>query len=70
MREARDRDVDPHGRARVLANQGNVLAHLGLFDQAKARLYEARFLFEEHGDTESVRAVRGVLDEISREGAR
>jgi tetratricopeptide (TPR) repeat protein len=68
--DARDRDVDPHGRARVLANQGNVLAHLGLFDQAKARLYEARFLFEEHGDTESVRAVRGVLDEISREGAR
>lgn len=66
----RDRDVDPHGRARVLANQGNVLAHLGVFDQAKARLYEARFLFEEHGDTESVRTVRAVLDEISREVAR
>ena len=67
--EARDRDIDPLGRARVLANQGNVLAHLGVFDQAKAKLYEARYLFEELGDHDSVRTVRGVLDEISRQGA-
>ncbi|MFM9032757.1 MAG: hypothetical protein ACKOQ4_00430 [Mycobacterium sp.] len=66
---ARDRDADPLGRARVLANQGNVLAHLGDFDQAKAKLYEARFLFEELGDHDSVRTVRGVLDEISRQQA-
>lgn len=66
---ARDRDTDPLGRARVLANQGNVLAHLGAFDQAKAKLYEARFLFEELGDHDSVRTVRGVLDEIARQGA-
>ncbi|MDY6995873.1 MAG: hypothetical protein SW019_04715 [Actinomycetota bacterium] len=65
----RDRAEDPLGRARVLANQGNVLAHLGMFDRAKARLYEARFLFEEHGDTESVRAVRAILDEVARETA-
>ncbi len=65
--EARDRDTDPLGRARVLANQGNVLAHLGVFDQAKAKLYEARFLFEELGDDDSVRTVRGVLDEIARQ---
>lgn len=65
----RDRDRDPLGRARVLANQGNVLAHLGLFDQAKAKLYEARFLFEENGDDDSVRAVRGILDEVARETA-
>ena len=65
--EARDRDTDPLGRARVLANQGNALAHLGMFDQAKAKLYEARFLFEDLGDEESVRAVRGVLDEIARQ---
>ncbi|CAA0130480.1 Uncharacterised protein [Mycolicibacterium vanbaalenii] len=64
---ARDRDGDPLGRARVLANQGNVLAHLGMFDQAKAKLYEARFLFEELGDADSVRTVRGVLDEVARE---
>lgn len=66
---ARDRHADPLGRARVLANQGNVLAHLGAFDQAKAKLYEARFLFEELGDHDSVRTVRGVLDEISRQQA-
>ncbi|OBH08541.1 hypothetical protein [Mycobacterium sp. E1747] len=66
---ARDRDTDPLGRARVLANQGNALAHLGMFDQAKAKLYEARFLFEEQQDHDSVRAVRGVLDEIARQKA-
>lgn len=65
--EARDRNTDPTGRARVLSNQGNVLAHLGAFDQAKAKLYEARFLFEELGDDDSVRTVRGVLDEIARQ---
>ena len=67
--QSRDRDTDPVGRARVLANQGNALAHLGVFDQARAKLYDARFLFEEAGDHESVRAVRGVLDEISRQRA-
>jgi tetratricopeptide (TPR) repeat protein len=65
--QTRDRASDPIGRARVLANQGNVLAHLGVFDDAKAKLYEARFLFEELGDNDSVRAVRGVLDEIARQ---
>ncbi|MEU6701304.1 hypothetical protein [Pseudonocardia sp. NPDC046786] len=67
--QTRDRDTDPLGRARVLSNQGTVLAHLGAFDEAKARLYEARFLFEEHTDEASVRAVRGVLDEIARQVA-
>ena len=67
--QARDRETDPLGRARVLANQGNVLAHLGDFDQAKAKLYEARFIFEEFGDHDAMRTVRGVLDEISRSAA-
>lgn len=67
--EVRDRHADPLGRARVLANQGNALAHLGMFDPAKAKLYEARFLFEEFEDHESMRSVRGVLDEISRQQA-
>lgn len=66
---ARSRETDPLGRARVLANQGNALAHLGMFDHAKAKLYEARFLFEEQQDHDSVRAVRGVLDEIARQRA-
>jgi tetratricopeptide (TPR) repeat protein len=63
----RGRGTDPVGRARVLANQGNVLAHLGMFDVAKAKLYEARYIFEEFADDDSVRAVRGVLDEIARQ---
>ncbi|MGH3850969.1 MAG: hypothetical protein ACRDRT_14945, partial [Pseudonocardiaceae bacterium] len=65
--DARDRETDPLGRARVLANQGNALAHLGVFDQAKAKLYEARFLFEEFEEIDAVRTVRDVLDEIARQ---
>lgn len=65
--EMRDRESDPLGRARVLANQGNALAHLGMFDPAKAKLYEARFIFEEFGDHDSMRSVRGVLDEVARQ---
>ncbi|WP_220794164.1 hypothetical protein [Nocardioides pelophilus] len=65
--ELRERDGDPVGRARILANQGNALAHLGVFDHAKAKLYEARFLFEEHEDHDSVMAVRSVLDEIAKQ---
>jgi hypothetical protein len=60
------RDGDALGRARVLANLGNVLAHLGMFDPAKAALVEARFVFEEHLDHDSAMSVRGILDEIAR----
>lgn len=63
----RDRETDPLGRARILANLGNALAHLGVFDHAKSRLYEARFLFEEALDHDSAMMVRSILDEISRE---
>lgn len=62
----RDRNRDPLGRARVLANQGNALAHLGRFADAKARLHESRAIFEEYEEDEAVRSVRGVLDEIAR----
>ncbi|MEQ6902910.1 hypothetical protein [Nocardioides sp. YIM 152588] len=60
------REHDPAGKARLLANQGNALAHLGAFDHAKAKLVEARYLFETEGDHSSVMAVRGVLDEIAK----
>jgi len=62
----RDRQTDPHGRARVLANQGNALAHLGMFEEAKLRLHESRAIFEEFDDNEAVRSVRGILDEIAK----
>ncbi|MHB1800734.1 MAG: hypothetical protein ACYCU5_03565 [Actinomycetes bacterium] len=63
----RNRTNDPLGYARVLANQGNALAHLGLFDQAWGKLVEARFLFEEFHEYDAVTSVRGVLDEIARQ---
>ncbi len=66
----RDRHSDPQGRARVLANQGNALAHLGVFDQAKSRLHEARAIFEEFEDGDAVRSVRSVLDEIAKQESR
>lgn len=62
----RDRNTNPLGRARVLANQGNALAHLGVFDDAKAKLHEARAIFEEFEEDEAVRSVRSVLDEIAK----
>jgi tetratricopeptide (TPR) repeat protein len=61
-----DRDSDPVGRAAILAHQGNALDHLGRFDEAKVALDEARSLFEKMGDDDSVHAVSGVLDEITR----
>jgi tetratricopeptide (TPR) repeat protein len=64
----RDAETDPAGRARLLANQGNALAHLGIFDQARAKLVEARFLFESVLDHDGVLTVRSVLDEIVRAG--
>lgn len=64
--EVRDRHTDPQGRARVLANQGNALAHLGFFDDAKSKLHEARSIFEEFEERDAVMAVRSVLDEIAK----
>lgn len=63
----RDAGDDPVGRARLLSNLGNALAHLGVFDAAKARLVEARYLFEVENDLDGVMTVRSILDEISRE---
>jgi len=64
--EHRDRIEDPLGRARVLANQGNALAHLGAFSDAKTRLHESRSIFEEFEEHDAVRSVRSVLDEIAK----
>lgn len=50
----------------MLANQGNALAHLGAFADAKVRLHEARTIFEEFDEIEAVRSVRSILDEIAK----
>lgn len=65
----RDRRADPAGRARVLANQGNALAHLGMFDPAAEKLAEAEALFTECGEAEAARTVRELLDGVTRQAA-
>jgi tetratricopeptide (TPR) repeat protein len=62
----RDRAVDPLGYARLLANQGNALAHLGIHSPAIAKLTEARELFTDAGDAASAGSVDEVLAEIDR----
>lgn len=57
---------DPVGYARVLANQGNALAHLGAFSRAVPRLEQARMYFVKHGEYESAEAVNAVLAEIEK----
>ena len=58
------RDADPLARARLLTNQGNAPAHLGVFDEAKPKLLEARSLFEQNLEHQSALAVGTILDEI------
>lgn len=68
--DLRDRAEDPSAYAVVLANQGNALAHLGRFDEARIRLHDARSIFDDVGDVAKVAAVRSVLDEIARTETR
>jgi tetratricopeptide (TPR) repeat protein len=57
----RDPERDPIGYARILANQGNALGHLGVFSDARSRLERARTIFETHGDADAVEGVDEVL---------
>jgi tetratricopeptide (TPR) repeat protein len=63
--ELRDENKDPLGYARLLANQGNALAHLGAFSRAVPRLEEAKTLFAQQQDMDAVDAVESVLREIT-----
>jgi tetratricopeptide (TPR) repeat protein len=63
---ARDAARDPLGYARLLANQGNALSHLGIFVHARARLEEAAALFARHGDLASEGAVLEALAAIEQ----
>ena len=51
-------------RARLLANQGNALAHLGIFNHAVPKLVEASQIFARNNETESADSVLEVLAEI------
>lgn len=61
----RRRSSDPVGYARVLANQGNALAHLGIFAQAVPKLQEARSIFDGHGETDAAASIADMLDQIN-----
>ncbi|HMQ55130.1 MAG TPA: tetratricopeptide repeat protein [Anaerolineae bacterium] len=56
--------TDPLGYARVLANQGNALAHLGIFVHALPKLTEAQSLFAAYGDPEAARSIAQLLEQI------
>lgn len=58
--------VNPVGYARVLANQGNTLAHLGIFKHAIPKLTEAKDIFTQIGETDSANSIQEVLDEIEQ----
>lgn len=68
--EVRRPEDDPLGYARVLANQGNALAHLGAFSRAVPRLQEAGRLFRKHGEHDAAEAVEEILAEIARKGKK
>ncbi|WP_434968899.1 hypothetical protein [Microbacterium sp. bgisy207] len=60
---------DALGRARVLSNQGNALAHLGLLEDARGRFDEAEFLFASKGDENSAAIVRDLRDQLVAAGS-
>ena len=56
---------DPLGLARLLANQGNALAHLGIFKHAVPKLEEARAIFAEQNEADAAASIDEVLAEIA-----
>ena len=60
----RSRADDPIGFARLLANQGNALAHLGIFQHAETKLNEALNLFSMYGQNEEASVIADLLKEI------
>ena len=55
--QARSRAEDPVGYARLLANQANALAHLGLFSQSLEKANEAYKLFYWHNEADAANSV-------------
>jgi tetratricopeptide (TPR) repeat protein len=62
--DAHDPIADPLRFARILANQGNAMAHLGVFVHARPKLQEAARFFAAAGDHESAASVRELLGQI------
>jgi hypothetical protein len=62
--DVRSRENDPLGYARLLANQGNALAHLGIFVHAKPKLQDALRIFTAYGDTDAALTLRELLTQL------
>lgn len=58
---------NPVGYARLLANQGNALAHLGIFEHAVPKLTEAKAIFSQVEDIESANSIGEILGEIEQQ---
>ena len=63
----RNKALDPVGHARLLANQANALAHLGMFAPAIEKLTEARKLLSWHGEDDAAAA---ILEQVERINAQ
>lgn len=64
--DVRSQAKDPLGYARLLANQANALAHLGIFQPALEKLSEAHKLFHWHGEPELAASALELTEEINR----
>ena len=60
----RSRAEDPVGFARLLANQANALAHLGLFSQSLEKANEAYKLFHWHNQTDAAASVLELVGTV------
>jgi tetratricopeptide (TPR) repeat protein len=61
----RKRAFDPIGYARLLANQANALAHLGVFAPAMEKANEAHKLFHWHNEPQLASAMLELASEIN-----
>jgi tetratricopeptide (TPR) repeat protein len=61
----RNKAIDPLGYARLLANQANALAHLGMFQPATEKFTEAHKLLHWHGDPGSAAVILEQLERIN-----
>ncbi len=62
--QARSRAEDPVGYARLLANQANALAHLGLFSQSLEKANEAYKLFHWHNEIDAANSVLELVASV------
>ncbi len=56
----------PARRARILANQANALAHLGIFEHASSKFEESRTLFQQVDDQDGVETVGQQLESLKQ----